>query len=954
MADGTKEMSLNGKLAEYLRREGLDAVEEQTLRNVGGNRHQVDVLVDLDEYAVALEAEFAPGNGQKDALRRLTDPPLQWRGLPVLAVYAITYPKRLQRMVPSEAYEELNDADDLMFCHRMSSSNDWSENVVGSVKVLAGLLHDYWAKSDNGQNIETVVTLTSNAIDNAREALKDKNGERGSDPAATKALVWLNALLFQELLSKKLDSKTLPEEHKGKQIPRPEPDRGVSHLLEQWEYILAINWWPIFHVARESLKQTPPNEAGRALVILKSAAAEIAEAGVIRRHDVAGRIFHRLLDTRKFLATNYTTISAAILLAGLAFDDKHPLWRKLSFADPEVLKKLKIVDPACGSGTLLMAAAQEISKRIRRDSESEKFHTKAMLENSLYGFDVVPAAIHLASSTLSMAENSQLITNMNLWRMHHGILNGVPRLGSLDMLKTSVTQGNAEQLGLFDDADDGIRISGQGERKEKTVKFPRECDLIITNPPYTRAGGPGDEANTDWNPIFGSLLDSNAQKRMKKALNAALKKTPAGVYSGLGSAFLLLADENIKGGGRIAFVLPSAVITGSSWKPMREMLLRNYEIDWVVTSHDPRQRNSRGGLPGRIYASFSESTSISETLLVATRTKGHPDGKHHVRFVNLRQNPTSTIDALSLARSLLEIRSNGTEILIGGKSRGEIRRVRQTSLTSDPWVDTSFVQSKLLDIAKDLAKGNFHGHNIPLANLSDSWKFGPYEMQIKHPVQGLFDCDESHDPMRSGYPAIWHHSANSVNSLETTANAHLTPKSKKSTNEQKIMLQRSSKLQLARELRHNTQKIAAVVTDKPMLGVRSWISLKPVKATPGGIETLCLWLNSTPGLLLRFIHANLPYPGRSLVTHTNGAKLKVIDVGTLSEKQLLEGLSAYMKLRKLEMKSIHHMNRDDTRRKVDIAVCSLLELPSDSFEEIADMMVREPNINAGKSNLSNI
>ena len=570
MADGTKEMSLNGKLAEYLRREGLDAVEEQTLNDifsrrssippqpdtvkerilhdVGGSRHQVDVLVDLDEYAVALEAEFAPENGQKDALRRLMDPPLQWRGLPVLAVYAVTYPKRLKHMLPSEAYEELKDADDLTFRHRMSNG-DWSENVVGSVKILAGLLRDYWARSDNGQNIETVVTLASNAIDKAREVLKDKNGEKGSDPAATKALVWLNALLFQELLSRKLDSKTLPEEHKGRQIPRPDPDKGASHLLEQWKDILTINWWPIFHVARESLKKTPPNEAGRVLVILKSAAAEIAEAGVIRRHDVAGRIFHRLLDTRKFLATNYTTVSAAILLAGLAFDDKHPLWRNVNFADPEFLKKLKIVDPACGSGTLLMAATQEISKRIRRDSESETFHTKVMLENSLYGFDVVPAAIHLASSTLSMAETSQLISNMNLWRMHHGILNDVPRLGSLDMLNTSVTQGNAEQLELFDDADDGTRISGQGERREKTVKFPLECDLIITNPPYTRAGGPGDEANTDWNPIFGSLLDSNAQKKMKKALNAALRNTPAGVYSGLGSAFLLLADENIRGGG---------------------------------------------------------------------------------------------------------------------------------------------------------------------------------------------------------------------------------------------------------------------------------------------------------------------------------------------------------------------------------------------------------------------
>ena len=49
------------------------------------------------------------------------------------------------------------------------------------------------------------------------------------------------------------------------------------------------------------------------------AAAEVAETGTIRRHDVAGRIFHRLLDTRKFLATNYTTVPAAMTACRLGF-----------------------------------------------------------------------------------------------------------------------------------------------------------------------------------------------------------------------------------------------------------------------------------------------------------------------------------------------------------------------------------------------------------------------------------------------------------------------------------------------------------------------------------------------------------------------------------------------------------------------------------------------------------
>ena len=74
-----------------------------------------------------------------------------------------------------------------------------------------------------------------------------------------------------------------------------------------------------------------------------------------------------MLDSRKFLATNYTTIPAAILLAGLAFDERSPCWADFDFTDPQSVAGMRVVDPACGSGTLLMAAVQEVIKRARRD-----------------------------------------------------------------------------------------------------------------------------------------------------------------------------------------------------------------------------------------------------------------------------------------------------------------------------------------------------------------------------------------------------------------------------------------------------------------------------------------------------------------------------------------------------------------------------------------------------------
>ncbi|MXX33690.1 MAG: hypothetical protein F4Z50_02895 [Gemmatimonadetes bacterium] len=194
---------------------------------------------------------------------------------------------------------------------------------------------------------------------------------------------------------------------------------------------------------------------------------------MIRRHDVAGRVFHRLLDSRKFLATNYTTIPAAIMLAGLAFDERGPRWSEIDFASAESVAGLRIVDPACGSGTLLMAAAQEVLKRARRagaPAQQAPTIVRTILEEALYGFDVVPAAIHLAASTLCMAEARQVVKDMNLWRVRHDVTDGVARLGSLDFLSSSPSQGNAARLSLFDDEKPSIRrVTGTGEVEDSHV-----------------------------------------------------------------------------------------------------------------------------------------------------------------------------------------------------------------------------------------------------------------------------------------------------------------------------------------------------------------------------------------------------------------------------------------------------------------------------------------------------
>ncbi len=961
------EVAYNLALARLLRHEGLNAQGEQR-QTFGEARGQADVLLDFDDYAVVIEAEFgAPAKADADK-RFPPDRPAMVGGLPLRLAVAVGYPERLADLPESDTDANLAAAKDLTISYRYYGDK-WGSNAVGGVALLAEQLRNYWVQSDNGARIEEIVQKASTAIDQVAEVLArlDRNRGRKPESPGTKALIWLNALVFQELLASHLDMSLLPAEHRQKTISRPDPAGTTADLERQWEEILAINWWPIFHVARETLRATPGSPGTRlAIGVLIRTAREIVESGMIRRHDVAGRVFHRLLDSRKFLATNYTTIPAAIMLAGLAFDERGPRWSEIDFASAESVAGLRIVDPACGSGTLLMAAAQEVLKRARRagaPAEQAPTIVRTILEEALYGFDVVPAAIHLAASTLCMAEARQVVKDMNLWRVRHDVTDGVARLGSLDFLSSSPSRGNAARLSLFDDEKPVIRrVTGTGEVEDSRVGMPSKCHLVIANPPYTRAGGPGDEKNTVWNPIFGSLLDKRDAEKMKNALRKALNGTAASLYAGLGSAFVVLADEALDIGGRLAFVLPATMLTGSRWAPIRRLLLSKYAVEWVIVSHDLRNRSAKKGLPGRRLVSFSESTRIAEVLIVATRRRsGRPTGICAC-FVNLLRNPDEPIEALGLTRKLLALRDGlaplePAAIDIGETMWGNAVSVPQVDLplNGGPWSLSTFVQPGLALVAGRIASGKHRGlGSVPIQALGAFADLGPYHMQVKNPKYGLFTVREKPQTavpaewkLRAGVPALWHHKAVRNTCLAASADALLERRADRSRSDQDRMLARSGCLHLAADLGMAPQRVAAVMTDTPMLGVRSWTSVLPRNPAPGKDEALCLWLNSTFGLLLRIMHGNRPYLGRSAVPHELARTMPVLDVDRLSNKQLTAATGVYAELKRRELQGFTALADDPVRREINERLCrEVLEIDPEIVADITRKLALEPTLHA--------
>ena len=73
----------------------------------------------------------------------------------------------------------------------------------------------------------------------------------------------------------------------------------------------------------------------------------------------------------------------------------------LHWADPEAIGSLRIGDFACGTGALLSAVYEQVAARHQRAGGDLAALHPVMMEEVLYGCDVMPSAVHITSATLS-------------------------------------------------------------------------------------------------------------------------------------------------------------------------------------------------------------------------------------------------------------------------------------------------------------------------------------------------------------------------------------------------------------------------------------------------------------------------------------------------------------------------------------------------------------------------
>ena len=910
----------NRALALLLRQQGLTTDFEQR-----AGRRRMDVVANLDGLRIVLEAETGfhrKAQAIKDADARLR------QGLTV-AVFAVCYPDGVTE-------ENLGDAT-LTWTLRLKPGDPSGEWTTGSAAMLASAVRqapnslsgaDIAAQKLSDALDAAVGQISANDHRSLAKALdlpanKPGTGESRSTGSGYRVaakrglLVAATAMLFHHRLQGHLPVLR-PAGYEGEWPPASavgcaEQSAVISAFQESWRGILAVDYRPVFETGRAALAALA-NSPDTSLAVrnLATVVSQISEEVAGLRHDLLGRIFHRVLDTARYDGSYYTSTSAAVLLASLAIREQDADW-----TDPNAVARLRICDPACGTGTLLMAVAERIRDLRNAAGQvgqgDEAALGRALVEDVLWGYDSNLTATHMAASALGMLSPATQFSRINIHRVRLGVVDGVAYVGSLEFLtgqaRLADWPGLAERVEGDAPAENvaPCPVRGRYGRGGSALQsnLPPPMDLVIMNPPFTR-----DSLRYDQFSVAEELGVKQREKKLFGATTAHL--------AGSSGAFLVLAERICKSdAGAIAAVLPLSGITDKAGFEIRKQLGSQYHVETIVSSHDPE----------RIY--FSENTTIGEALIVCRRWNGDSP-KPPTRVVNLARNPATPLESLDTAARIERAWGPGSP----PPRDFTIQQVDAGRIASGDWSAVNFLSPFLTTAYRALSEDS--PATVPSVPLNKLAGVGPAGQRIRDAYTN------SNMPTASGRRALWHHKAGVIQSMLAETDAYIEPKpSERARRLADSYWEQRGNLLLPTQLRLNTMRVAAVMLPESALGSR-WVPCRP--HDPSIVKPLCLYLNSTPGLLslLGERDNRAPsYPSFSLDTLRS---LPVPDFTALGEpeRDMLTGWFDW-----LQHETLHpfpQMANDPVRAQIDDAVVQALGLDAGWVATIRRELSREPSV----------
>jgi hypothetical protein len=585
-----QESTLYPDIIQYLKTQGFDTIGETKFKETGtrpdiifeyaGQRFVVEVK--LDDKKVALEA-----TAQAARYARL---------LKTDNFIVLVYPKSLKQNTLFGAADLTQLVLHTPLLALISTEKFTKDLDKTSLVEIVKLLKQKLTQKENTIDFDTVVNRINNYVTDFNAAVYRFNQEKLTEEIVSKldlfssigdfkdketatkqvlnlaSFLLFNQILFFHIFSRKTKGKV-------SELAELQEIKGLQYYFDE---IQMIDYKSIYRV---NILGHIPNEpyfvqmVNDLILAIKTLRAEYIT------HDLAGRFFHELIphEVRKVLAAFYTHPNAADLLAGLLLQ---------SYEETAI-------DPACGSGTLLVAAykrKQLLYEKVYGYAQMAAMH-KNFIENEITGVDIMPFAAHISTINLTM-QNIEQITNQVRFATRDSLELAAP-------FNRGETVRNTADFGIdietYNETIQGtlFKIYEQKAIKQGAVNPEGESagfkltlsDVVIMNPPYSDR--------------------EKMPKAMQDKLNA---NTTLNVHCGnlinLWGYFLILGDLLVKDGGLVGSVIPINFARGQASEKIREFTLKNHTVRYII--------KPVGDL------AFSEGAAFRDILLITEKKKPEP------------------------------------------------------------------------------------------------------------------------------------------------------------------------------------------------------------------------------------------------------------------------------------------------------------------------------------------
>ena len=927
----TGEPTANTSLAEVLQslRRNWKVEGEPVGALQGGKRPDV-LITEPGRAPTIVETEFVPAREvDSDSLAKIKS--ITKDGRQVAAVVAVRLPARLKKVRGEKLRKELRAAVDLEYAAYQPDRFPKTGYATGGVLDIAQVLQtvslpahvvDEWAENMSSAIKHIAGLLSGSGKDTKKKIAKLLSQKENEQTWSMAGLILSNAFVFHSHIAGERGIKTLQELMDRDTIP-------ATSIAAEWGRILEINYYAIFDVARSIITYVKDSDAQDIIRALLDTTGKINTRGLSTSTDMYGTLIQKMIEDRETLASFYTLPESAALLAGLAV----PPPGSDIYSSPESMKEFRFGDFACGTGTLLTAAYKTLIVNYEAaGNDMRKIHD-SMMGGAIFGFDVLPSAVHLTVSSLAEVFPKKLFTETKVGKLLYGRRGSELRLGSLDLISKQSTLGGG-----------GDYVTGTASDTFFSPTVPDGYfSLVLMNPPFTRNAKGG----ADRHAMFASFdTDRDDQRKMAAMEKKLFDGTCAHGNAGAASNFMAIADKKLKPGGVLGLVLPSTIAWGASWRDCRDLLRDNYD-DLTVVSIAASDKPTM---------SFSFDTGMGEVLVVARKRERPSDEPPRGRFASLQRRPESVLVSIELCKDILGSKPNrldgdnygGTPLKAGQDVHGS---VLDCPLNDEWWWPVAVRDQNLIQFMYRLYRGQFALPN----SLSEPGSIPMIRAGANFGLVGRDIADNKNDDKRAPllnqpfdetavYRVLAHNNSEEQTCMLFKPNGAAVPKAHAKKEDVARVAATATRLHVNGTCRYTSQCVLFPYTSKPTLASRVFPSFE---VPPEHEKAMAVWGNSTLGMICFWAHAGKQQLGRGNASRQSMEHMAVLDMSKLRKPALKKLDKIFDKYCKKEFCRMNLCYKDKNRMGMDAEMLSVLGI-DEPIDDLRVRFCREPLVRSGR------